>query len=79
MSHLGHRTTSSCLGNMWIRAREIFSEIMFHLEGQYENHDSKVTVNHYITRLLKLPIISGRLSLCATAGPRSAVGRAPDS
>ena len=35
--------------------------IMFHSEAHYENHDSKVTVNH----LKCLPIISGRLSLCA--------------
>ena len=34
---------------------------MFHSEAHYENHDSKVTVNH----LKCLPIISGRLSLCA--------------
>ena len=24
--------------------------VMFHSEAQYENHDSKVTVNHLITR-----------------------------
>ena len=28
---------------------EIF-DVMFHSEAQYENHDSKVTVNHLITR-----------------------------
>ena len=25
-------------------------DVMFHSEAQYENHDSKVTVNHFITR-----------------------------
>ena len=31
------------------RERKIFG-VMFHSEAQYENHDSKVTVNHLITR-----------------------------
>ena len=31
------------------RERKIF-DVMFHSEAQYENHDSKVTVNHFITR-----------------------------
>ena len=31
------------------RKRKIFG-VMFHSEAQYENHDSKVTVNHLITR-----------------------------
>ena len=43
---------ASCLGNMWIGERGIFSDVMFHSEAQYENHDSKVTVNHFITRPL---------------------------
>ena len=42
------------------RERKIF-DVMFHSEAHYENHDSKVTVNH----LKYLPIISGRLSICA--------------
>ena len=57
--------TPSCLWNLWIGGRGIFSDVMFHSEAQYENHDSKVTVNHFITRPLCLPIISGQLSLCA--------------
>ena len=50
---------ASCLGNKWIGGRGIFSDVMFHSETQYENHDSKTIVNHFITRL---PDISGRLS-----------------
>ena len=34
----------SCVGNLWIRERRIFSDVMFHPEVQYDNHDSKVTV-----------------------------------
>ena len=39
--------TPSCLGSLWIGGREIFSDVIFHSEAQYENHDSKVTVNHF--------------------------------
>ena len=46
--------TPSCLGNLWIGGRGILSDVMFHSEAQYENHDSKVTVNHFLTR----PLIS---------------------
>ena len=46
------------------RERKIF-DVMLYSEAQNENHDSKVTVNHFITRLKCLPIISGQLSLCA--------------
>ena len=31
------------------RERKIF-DVMFHSEAQYENHDSQVTANHFITR-----------------------------
>ena len=46
--------TLSCPGNMWIGRRGIFSDVMFHSEAQYENHDSKVTVNHFITSPLNV-------------------------
>ena len=36
-------------GTLDRRKRKIF-DVMFHSEAQYENHDSKVTVNHFITR-----------------------------
>ena len=42
------------------RERKMFN-VMFHSEAHYENHDSKVTVNH----LKCLPVISGRLSISA--------------
>ena len=35
------------------RERKLF-DVLFHSEAQYENHDSKVTVNHFITRPLFL-------------------------
>ena len=56
----------SCLGNVWIGGRGTLSDVILHSEEQYENHDSKVTVNHFSTRPLMSFDYFWAAELCAT-------------